>query len=38
MHPLLQSAGILCPDLDYPRFQRCMDYAQTVDWGSRLPV
>lgn len=36
--PLLASAGISVPDLDYARFCRCMDYARSVDWGGRLPV
>ena len=34
--PILRSDGIVCPDLDYERFARCMQYAVDTDWGRKL--
>jgi hypothetical protein len=28
--------GTLPPDLSYEIFERCMDYAVSVDWGKNL--
>jgi len=33
---LLKSTGIRCPAFDYSVFERCMEYAVSVDWGKRL--
>jgi nucleoside-diphosphate-sugar epimerase len=34
--PILESHGLACPVFDYDQFVRCMDFAVSVDWGSKL--
>ncbi len=34
--PILARRGIVCPELDYDVFVRCMDYAVRTGWGARL--
>ena len=36
--PLLDAAGLACPELDYGIFARCMDYAVETGWGRRLSL
>jgi thioester reductase-like protein len=33
---VLQKRNLLCPDLDYEIFSRCMDYAVAAGWGARI--
>jgi len=34
--PILEKRGIVCPDLDYEVFSRCMSFAVECGWGDRL--
>jgi nucleoside-diphosphate-sugar epimerase len=34
--PILAKKGVVCPELDYDIFSRCMDYAVDCGWGARL--
>jgi nucleoside-diphosphate-sugar epimerase len=34
--PILAKRGIICPDLSYDIFKRCLDYAVQSDWGAKL--
>ena len=36
--PLLEKAGISCPDLTQDIFQRCMSYAVEKEWGAGLAI
>ena len=36
--PILKGAGLVCPDLDYDSFSRCMDYAIQNRWGATLRI
>ncbi len=33
---VLDTAGLDCPDFDYPMFERCVDYALETEWGKSL--
>ncbi len=33
---VLAGKGIVCPDFDYENFSRCIGYAISCDWGSKL--
>ncbi len=35
--PILERAGLRCPDFDAAVFDRCMSYAVAVGWGDGLP-
>jgi nucleoside-diphosphate-sugar epimerase len=34
--PILEKRGLACPVFDYALFARCMDFAVSAGWGSRL--
>ncbi len=34
--PVLESAGLECPELTFDSFARCMTFAQSVQWGRTL--
>lgn len=34
--PILDRRGIVCPELDYALFSRCMEYAVRADWKVNL--
>lgn len=36
--PVLEKAGITCPDLTEDSFRRCMAYAVEKEWGSSLEI
>jgi len=33
---ILDPAGLTCPDFTFESFRRCMDFAQSVEWGRAL--
>jgi hypothetical protein len=33
---VLRKRNLLCPDLDYEIFSRCMNYAVAAGWGARI--
>ncbi len=34
--PILEKRGIVCPEMDYGVFSRCMAYAVACGWGARI--
>ncbi len=36
--PILERRGLVCPELDYESFRRCMTFAVESGWGAKLPV
>jgi hypothetical protein len=35
-HQILSERKIVCPELSYDVFEKCMQYAIDVDWGKKL--